>query len=51
MNHENLRQWRASRGLTQERASEQLGISTRHYKRLESGSPITETLQRLINRL
>jgi len=43
-----LKDWRAMRGLTQEQASEALGISARHYKRLEAGAPITDTLQRLI---
>ena len=49
MDKESLRAMRLARGLTQESIAERLGLSPRHYKRLESGAtPIRETLARLI---
>ena len=49
MDKASLRALRLSRGLSQERLAERLGLSPRHYKRLESGAtPIRETLSRLI---
>ncbi len=49
MNKEQLRAMRLANGLTQESIAERLGLSPRHYKRLESGAtPIRETLARLI---
>lgn len=48
MTNEQLRHARRDNGLTQETMAERLGISTRHYKRLESGaSPIRESIARL----
>lgn len=45
----NLKQWRKSRNLTQERAAQALGLSYRHFQRLEAGhSPLTETMEILI---
>lgn len=49
MDKASLRAMRLSRGLSQERLADRLGLSPRHYKRLESGAtPIRETLARLI---
>ena len=45
----NLRQWRKAHNLTQERAAFELGISPRHWQRLEAGTNrLTPTLERLI---
>lgn len=47
-----VKEWRKSKGLTQEKAARALGISYRHYQRIESGhSPITETIEILIELL
>lgn len=47
-----LKQWRKERNLTQEKAAQALGLSHRHYQRLEAGhSPIRETLEILIGRI
>lgn len=49
MTKEQLRAMRLANGLTQESMADKLGLSPRHYKRLESGAtPIRETLARLI---
>ena len=49
MDKASLRAMRLARGLSQERLADRLGLSPRHYKRLESGAtPIRETLARLI---
>lgn len=49
MDKESLRALRLSRGLSQESMADRIGLSPRHYKRLESGAtPIRETLARLI---
>lgn len=49
MTKEQLRAMRIANGLTQESIADRLGLSPRHYKRLESGAtPIRETLARLI---
>ncbi len=49
MHKESLRAMRLARGLTQESMADRIGLSPRHYKRLESGkTPIRETLARLI---
>lgn len=49
MDKEGLRALRLARGLTQEAIADRIGLSPRHYKRLESGTtPIRETLARLI---
>jgi transcriptional regulator with XRE-family HTH domain len=49
MTKEQLRAMRLANGLTQESIADKLGLSPRHYKRLESGAtPIRETLARLI---
>lgn len=38
-----LKQWRKARNLTQERAAQALGISYRHYQKLEAGHcPLTD---------
>ena len=48
MHREQLRQARIASGLTQEAMAYRLGLSPRHYKRLESGAtPISESLARL----
>ena len=48
----NLKEWRKAKGLTQEKAAQKLGLSHRHYQRLEAGhSPMTETLEILIGAL
>ena len=47
-----VKAWRKVKGLTQERAAQALGISYRHYQKLEAGhSPITETMDILIRAL
>lgn len=47
-----IKQWRKAKGLTQERAAQALGLSYRHYQRLEAGhSPLTETMEILIRAL
>jgi DNA-binding XRE family transcriptional regulator len=47
-----LKQWRKERKLTQEKAAQALGLSYRHYQRLEAGhSPIRETLEILIGKI
>lgn len=44
-----IKQWRKARNITQERAAQALGLSYRHYQRLEAGhSPITETMEILL---
>lgn len=44
-----VRQWRKGKGLSQEKAAQALGISVRHYQRIEAGhSPITETIEILV---
>lgn len=49
MDRQGLRALRLARGLTQESMADRIGLSPRHYKRLESGAtPIRETLARLI---
>ena len=49
MDKESLLAMRLARGLTQESMADRIGLSPRHYKRLESGAtPIRETLARLI---
>ena len=49
MNKQSLRAMRLAKGLTQEAIADRIGLSPRHYKRLESGAtPIRETLARLI---
>lgn len=49
MNANAIRQARLSLGLTQERMAERLGLSPRHYKRLESGAtPVSASLSRLV---
>lgn len=49
MHKETLRAMRLANGLTQESMADKLGLSPRHYKRLESGAtPIRETLARLV---
>lgn len=49
MDKASLRALRLARGLTQESMADRIGLSPRHYKRLESGAtPIRETLARLI---
>lgn len=35
---EELREWRKHRGWTQERAAAWLGVSARHYQKLEAGA-------------
>lgn len=48
----NIKAWRKAKGLTQEKAAQALGLSHRHYQRLEAGhSPITETLEILLGAL
>jgi len=48
MHKEQLRQARIASGLTQETMAYRLGLSPRHYKRLESGATrISESLARL----
>lgn len=45
----NLKAWRKAKNLTQEKAAQALGLSYRHYQRLEAGhSPLTETMQILV---
>lgn len=49
MDKQSLRAMRLAKGLTQESMADRIGLSPRHYKRLESGAtPIRETLARLI---
>lgn len=49
MNANAIRQARLGLGLTQEAMSERLGLSVRHYKRLESGAtPVSQSLARLV---
>ena len=49
MTREQLRAMRLAHGLTQESLADKLGLSPRHYKRLEGGAtPIRESLARLI---
>ena len=49
MDKQSLRALRLAKGLTQESMADRIGLSPRHYKRLESGAtPIRETLARLI---
>lgn len=49
MNKEQLRAMRIASGLTQESIADRLGLSPRHYKRLESGATrISESLARLV---
>ena len=49
MDKQSLRAMRLARGLTQEAIADRIGLSPRHYKRLESGAtPIREALARLI---
>lgn len=39
----NMKQWRKARNLTQERAAQALGLSYRHYQKLEAGHcPLTD---------
>lgn len=48
----NLKAWRKAKNLTQEKAAQALGITHRHYQRLEAGhSPIRETLEILIGKI
>lgn len=48
MTKEQLRAMRIANGLTQESIADKLGLSPRHYKRLESGATrISESLARL----
>lgn len=45
----NLKAWRKGKGLSQEKAAQALGVSHRHFQRLEAGhSPITETIEILV---
>lgn len=49
MNANAIRQARLGLGLTQEAMAERLGLSVRHYKRLESGTtPVSASLSRLV---
>lgn len=49
MNASAIRQARLGLGLTQESMAERLGLSVRHYKRLESGAtPVSQSLARLV---
>lgn len=44
-----LRQWRKDKGISQDRAAEQLGIGVRHIQRIEAGTRrLTPTLERLM---
>jgi transcriptional regulator with XRE-family HTH domain len=44
-----LKQWRASLGITQTEAANRLAMTLRHYQRLEAGaSPINKRTQMLI---
>ena len=49
----NLKEWRKAQGkLSQEAAARKLGISYRHFQRLEAGhSPLTETMEILVRAL
>jgi transcriptional regulator with XRE-family HTH domain len=39
----NMKQWRIAKGLTQERAAQALGLSYRHYQKIEAGHcPLTD---------
>ncbi len=45
----NLKAWRAFWGLTQARAADALGITERHYRRLENGkAPINRRIAMLL---
>lgn len=51
MNRSDLRLWRHAKGFTQEQAADWLGLSWRHYQRLEAGErPIMGQTRRLIER-
>ena len=41
----NLKEWRAHWGLTQTKAADSIGVTERHYRRLETGrAPINRRL-------
>ncbi len=45
----NLAQWRAHCGLTQAKAANAVGITERHYRRIETGkAPINRRMQMLL---
>lgn len=47
-----LKAWRCHTGRTQIAAAEALGMTERHYRRLETGrAPITRTVALLLDRL
>jgi len=47
-----VKAFRKAKNLTQERAAQALGLSVRHYQKLEAGhAPITETMEILIRAL
>jgi transcriptional regulator with XRE-family HTH domain len=47
-----LRAWRAHTGRTQISAAQALGVTERHYRRLETGrAPITRTVALLLEQL
>lgn len=47
-----VKTWRKAKGLTQEQAAQALGLSYRHFQKLEAGhSPITETIEILLRAL
>lgn len=49
MSPQQIRKARLGLGLTQETMAERIGLSPRHYKRLESGAtPVSESLARLV---
>ena len=49
MDNVQLKQRRAVMGLTQEQAAESLGLSLRHYQKLEAGhNGITDTVAKLV---
>lgn len=49
-----LKAWRKAQGpkFTQERAAQKLGLSVRHFQKLEAGhAPLTETMKILLEAL
>jgi len=43
-----IKQWRKARNITQEQAAYLLGITPRHYQRLEASNRLSPTIERLL---
>lgn len=51
MNATQLKAWRNALDITQEQAADLIGVSWRHYQRLEAGHRISEPIARYVRTL